>query len=125
MKKNLILFGVAVLLVCVGLSGCNELGVDGLTDEEKIIGSWKGELTYEDVTAILSYTFLSDKTFFLHLTAQDETITRNSGNWKILDNKLVMTVEGEMVTMDYIFSNNDKTLTITDPNNHVYKLTKE
>jgi len=34
MNKNLLIFGVAFLLVCVGLSGCEEQTEDSDSDEE-------------------------------------------------------------------------------------------
>ena len=37
MQKQLIIFGVAVLLICVGLSGCNESEGDKISEEDKIL----------------------------------------------------------------------------------------
>ena len=123
MNKRIIAICIFLIIIFVGFCGCNETKLKG--DEVKLIGIWKGEFNIEEIIATLNYTFLSDKTYLLHVTAQGETIQNNNGTWKILDNKLVMTFEGEMVTMDYIFSNNDKTLTITDQNNHEYELIKQ
>ena len=40
MNKNLLIFGLAVLLICVGLSGCNESNNSFKSDEDRIIGTW-------------------------------------------------------------------------------------
>jgi hypothetical protein len=123
MNNKLIVISIFLILIFISFCGCNE---NKLTEEEKrFIGSWKGEFNVEEIITSLNYTFLSDKTYLLHVTAQGEIIQSSNGTWKILDNKLVMTFEGEKVTMDYIFSNNEKTLSLTDPNNNVYELIKQ
>ena len=40
MNKNLIIIGIAILLVCVGLSGCNEEKED--SDKESVSIVWEG-----------------------------------------------------------------------------------
>ena len=43
MKKQLIIIGIIVILLSVGLSGCNEN--TSKSDEEKIIGTWDVSMT--------------------------------------------------------------------------------
>jgi len=99
MNKTLIIIGVAVLLVCVGLSGCNEKS--GNSKLDRLIGTWmeNGEV---------DYIFESDRTF----TSFDGPIT-TAGTYEIKDEKLVLTVGGISISYNYSFSNNDRTLTMT------------
>ncbi len=40
MKKYFVVLGIVVLLVCVGLSGCNQISNLFLSDEDKFVGLW-------------------------------------------------------------------------------------
>ena len=113
MNKNLIIFGIAVLLVCITLSGCNESNNSFKSDEDKITGTWVITDVYENSTLTITYSFLANNTYIVTRTYLDDILNFN-GIWRIVDNKLVVTIEGETQTGNYKFSNNDKTLTITD-----------
>ena len=113
MNKHLITLGIAVLLICIGLSGCNESNNSYKPDEERIIGTWIISEPYEGSTRTITYIFLPDKTYEVIGTYKEDTESYN-GTWKILDYELVVTIEGQTQTGNYNFSNNDKTLTITD-----------
>jgi len=113
MKKQFVIIGIAVLLICVGLSGCNESNNSFKSDEDRIIGTWVISDLYEGSTRTITYIFSSDKTYEVIGTYKDYTESYN-GSWKISDYKLVVTIEGRTQTGYYKFSNNDKTLTITD-----------
>jgi hypothetical protein len=97
LKKQLIIFGIIILLITVELCGCSE------NRDSRFVGTWKKQ------ESIIQFTFLSDGTVpnFIFLT----------GNWQVKDNKLVITIFNNQVTRDivydYSFSNNDKTLTLT------------
>ena len=100
MKKQLVIIGILAILITVGLSGCNEIINTVNPEKNKFVGTWK----HNDTQMI----FFSDGTTpnaFLGIT----------GNWDIKDGKLVITVRGDS-TVDfvysYIFSDNDKTLTV-------------
>ena len=124
MNKSLIIFGVAVLLVVV-LSGCNESNSSFKSDEDRITGTWVISELYEGSTRTVTYIFLSDKTYEVIGIYKDDTESYN-GTWKIVDNKLVVTIEGQTQTGNYKFSNNDKILTITDTmSNTTTVLTKQ
>jgi hypothetical protein len=105
-KKQLIIIGIIVLLICVGLSGCTN---NRISDEERLIDTWdvlmtaQGKNIRED-----RWEFHSDYTYV--------TISTN-GTWKITDNKLILTYTTQTQstkTMDYVFSNNYNTVTLTD-----------
>ncbi|MCJ7570347.1 MAG: hypothetical protein MUO82_00495 [Candidatus Thermoplasmatota archaeon] len=111
MKKQLIIVGIIVILLTVGLSGCNEDNNSFQSDEEKIIGEWIYSLSIGEITVNMSYNFFSNKTLKIISFYNDE-VSQVNGTWNIADNKLVITSEGETITSNYGFSNNDKTLTI-------------
>ena len=113
MKKQLMIVGIIVILLTVGLCGCNE--DTSQLDEEKIIGTWTKRDMYNGSIRINSYIFYTNKTFNVISSYKDEFLNVN-GKWNITDNKLIMISEDKTVTADYKFSklNEDKTLTITD-----------
>ena len=103
MNKKIIIFGLAVLLVCVGLSGCTYTN----TIDERFIGVWKNA----ENPSYTSFTFLSDGT---------GSMSGLSIVWEIKDNKLVITYsvsggQGKGI-YDYNFSNNDQSLILNDVN---------
>jgi hypothetical protein len=57
--------------------------------------------------------FNSDSTFEIKFTSGNNNFG-NKGKWNISDNKLNFNIEGDLISSDYSFSNNDKILTITD-----------
>ena len=68
---------------------------------------------------------MANNTYIVNSTYLDDILSFN-GTWKIVDNKLVVTIEGRTQTGNYKFSNNDKTLTITDTmSNTTTVLTKQ
>ncbi len=114
MKKHLIVIGIVVLLLVVGLSGCNEIS-NPLTgnDDNRFVGTWKNEYG-------ATITFFSDGT---------GSQTSVSFQWEIKDGKLVMDwiIEGTKYSLvyNYSFSNNDTTLTLTTPENVSQVFTKQ
>jgi hypothetical protein len=125
MNKHIILIGITILLLSVGLSGCNESNSSFKSDEDRIIGTWSISELYEGSTRTITYIFLPDKTYEV-IGTYKEVMDSYNGTWKILDNKLVVTIEGRTQTGNYKFSNNDKTLTITDnDSNTTTVLTKQ
>ena len=102
MNKHLIVIGTAVLLLVVGLSGCNEIS-NPLTgnDDSRFVGTWKSEVD--------TITFFSD----------GEGSEMGIGfEWEIKDGNLVIEtpMDGVLSSLvyDYQFSDNDTTLTLTD-----------
>jgi len=122
MKKQLIIVGIIVILITAGLSGCNEDNSTFQSDEEKIIGTWVYATTLNETTVYVYYIFLSNKTF---KGIFSYTGDRANGTWNITDNKLLITLKGEILTSDYNFSNNNKTLTIIESNGIKSVFTKQ
>lgn len=113
MNKHLIVLGLAVLLICIGLSGCtnednSQDGADTSNDLAKFVGTW----VCEESGGI--YTFSSDGAFSFDAPGEE-----NEGTYEVRDEKLWFTytfppeLEGEVEGFDYSFSNNDTTFIIS------------
>jgi len=125
MNNNLIIFGIIVMLICGGLSGCTEENIKDKKDEnfkdkepqELILGTWKCE------SADIWYRFKSDGKFesfgdddeFQWLTQKDM--------WYTIDDKIHINYydwyqQSEIFTFsyDYYFESNDRLIVIDDGN---------
>ena len=112
-NKNCIITIISILIISVILSGCNESNNNFKSDEDRIIGTWIISEDYEGAPITITYIFNTDKTY--QVIGKSEEITESyNGSWQISDDKLIVTIEGRTQTGDYQFSNDDKTLTITD-----------
>ena len=103
MKKQLVIIGIVTILVTVGLSGCNQVSNTLNPEKSKFVGNW--------INATSPYTtikLLSDGTC---------SYSSNSGAWDLKGGKLVMDLlSGDVpftLTYNYIFSDNNETLTLT------------
>ncbi|MCX6666378.1 MAG: hypothetical protein NT038_10060 [Euryarchaeota archaeon] len=110
MKKELLLFGIVFLLVCVGLSGCNS----PTNDKEKFLDYWQGSfldpiwIFYDDGRFLSVYGSSPEKIVF------DGSKTKTHGTWDIKDGKLSINYEDKAIAFiyDYSFSNNDNTVNL-------------
>lgn len=109
MRRNLIFIGSLVLIICLILSGCNQEPNTVHSEKERFIGTW--------LNTTQSY-FLT-----MSLFSNGSCIFWNyAGTWEIKDGQLVINIESISLssTYDYVFSNNDNTLTLTfTENNYV------
>jgi len=115
MNKNLILILIAVLLICIGLSGCTDIlnnnqSNNQSSEESRFVGTWKyTQKNYWGEYINYTTTFFSDGTL-------SSTILIGS-IYEIKDEKLVLTwyLEGNpyQTVYDYSFSDNDNILTLT------------
>jgi len=102
MKKQLVIIGIVAILVTVGLSGCNQVTNTVNPEKSKFVGTWQN--TTLDLTTTIN--LFSDGTCsYIGLP----------GTWDVKDGKLVMdfTDSGVDWTYNYVFSNNDRTLSLT------------
>jgi hypothetical protein len=97
MKKQLVIIGIVAILVCVGLSGCNQISNTINPEKSKFVGTWQD-------TTFISYDIFSDGTF--------TNAFGQGGTWDIKDDKLVMYYSETTYSYSYIFSNNDRTVTL-------------
>ena len=112
MNKHLLVSGIAVLIICVGLSGCTEQpnneDDNTISEYDRFVGTWM----YEEIGGI--YIFSSDGTFSFDAPGE-----KNEGTYEIRDEKLWFTytfppeLEGEVEGFDYSFSDNDTTFIIS------------
>ena len=106
MKKKLVIIGIFLLIVFVMIIGCDSLK----SNKDNLIGTW----TYDYFGNNTGIIFYSNGTcIFPEYQQTHEKLT-----WIINDTKLVMTITDEdrsnSMVFDYSFSNDGKTLTMTD-----------
>ena len=97
MNKHLILLTIAVLLICVGLSGCTEE-----SEKSKLVGTWISE----DDGSISNFN--ENGTFYFQ--------GFYAGTWELKLGKLFITYFDAPTAMvlSYSFTNDDKTLTLVE-----------
>jgi uncharacterized protein YceK len=102
MKKQLVIIGIVAILVTIGLSGCEDINKNINPEKNKFVGTWQN--TTLDFTTTIN--LFSDGTCsYMGL----------AGTWDVKDSKFVMdfTDTGVAWTYNYVFSNNDSTLSLT------------
>lgn len=126
MKKHLMLIGTIAILVCIGLSGCNQISNLFLSDEDKFVGTWNTDEIWMDVPTVLKFFSNGTITAIVELGIFDFTIS--DGNWDMHDGTLTMEI-GDLIsqtTYSYQFSEDDRKLTLTDSeSNDSFVLTKQ
>jgi hypothetical protein len=114
MKKQLILIGTLAVLVCVGLSGCNQISNLFLSEADKFVATWNTDGIWMNVPTVLE--FFSNGTVTAKVELGTIVFTITDGNWSIQDKTLTMEI-GDLIsqtTYSYQFSSDDKILTLTD-----------
>lgn len=97
MRKQLIIIGIVVILICLELSGCTNNSVD--TERNKFVGTWN--FLFNGIT----YRWI----FFSNGAGSRAAIPMT---WTIKYEKLVIKTNESTLTYNYSFSNNNKTLTL-------------
>ena len=104
MKKELIIFGIAVLLILiVGFCGCTE--VRSFTCDDKLLGSWRNTVIKTEIIM-----FYPDGTW---------ASMGSDGTWTVEDDKLIITTYNPEGKIDYIYNysfSKDNKLTLTRSN---------
>lgn len=125
--NQLMIIGIITIIITISLCGCldNKKSSNTLnTDEEKLIGTWTNIDEFQLNPRIISYSFYSNKTCMFSISYEDEFYSAN-GTWKIEDNKLMITIEGETMSGDYAFINDGKTLALLDEQGNAMDFDKE
>ena len=104
MKKQLLIIGIIVLLVAVGLSGCEQQKSND--DTSRFIGTWSVQIP-DDINSTIN--FFSNGTF-----SWNRTRYTLRGTFEIKDEKITMNFGGDIWVLGYSFSDNDKKLVFTD-----------
>jgi len=112
-KKILTVVGITILIVCIGLSGCNE-NMSKKNDTNKFIGKWEGISYFLNYTTNVTLTFYNDST----VKQVSEDAHTHWFNFEIDDNCLYLTLqefpEIDAICYNYRFSNNDTILTLSN-----------
>jgi hypothetical protein len=122
-KKQFVIIGIITLLVCVGLSGCNQVQPPKEADRIKFVGTWAGHyfpastgVSIQVDPSAVNWTFFSNGTYWTpkHILHQ----------WNLSGNQLVITQNQTSFTFKYIFTENDTALNL-DGQAGVMWLTKQ
>lgn len=109
MKKQLVIIGIAILLISVGLSGCTDNNdVPSKVNKEKILGQWTETIPNTPIMVIMN--FFTNGSFY-------EGINETTVIWGIytMTGKTIALQYGEVIhTVKYSFSDNDNTLTLNE-----------
>ena len=115
-QKQFVIIGIVALLVCVELSGCNQISNVFLTDEDKLVGTWNSDGIWLDVPTVI--VFSSNGTFKINLGIPNSPIdfSLTEGKWNMNDGVLMMEIVDLIPPSNYTykFSEDSRTLEITD-----------
>lgn len=125
MSKKILMVGIIIFLSVNGFSGCT----DTENYEEKILGKWLvGSIPEGDDDSVI-FNFFSNGSFYVNMTEVDEYGTPTTQTawmtYEITDDKFIMIIEGNEVFLDYSFSDNDQTLTLTEKDGTPTVLTRQ
>ena len=108
MKNKILIVGIIILLIVVGLSGCAE---NKSGDRAKFIGTWY--VQNDPRASLWSYTFYENGSFMSQDFTKEPNIIYENGTWNVKIGKKLDITTNSTFTFNYVFSNLDKTLTIT------------
>jgi len=120
MNNRLLLLGIIVLLLVVGLCGCNE---EQIVDESNFIGSWSSvDFSAENIENVsefnITMTFFTNNTV-LTVTTYPDDVFESLSEYKVEKDKLYFTPMGEphnfSESYDYEFSHGGNRLTLRYP----------
>lgn len=99
MKKPLEIMGIIAILISIGLSGCNQNSNTLNPERNKFVGSWDNSNQSDS-----PWTLFSDSTW---------THGLQTGTWDLKNGKFIVDSQsGISAVYTYVFSNNEKTLTL-------------
>lgn len=90
---------IVMMISVVVLSGCNEKNTPLSKEEKRFLGTWKG-------SGISVMAFFPNRACSFH--------SDFSGYWEIKEGKLIIEQETNKLILDYIFSEDDSIVTITE-----------
>ena len=96
MKKQIVILGIAVVLIAVGLSGCEEERSSGTLDS-RFVGTWENPIGVE-------VAFASNGSYYTSTVGWH-------GTWEVKNGKICYTYEGESTCLEFSFSEDGNTLT--------------
>jgi hypothetical protein len=124
MGNRLVIIGIAVLLICIVLSGCNE-NSNKNDNIGKFIGEWEGTSLFLNNISNVKFTFYDDNT-------AKQISNETHPHWfdYEIDEKCLYLLFQEFPEIDaicynYEFSNNNNTLILTNVSLDTLTLTKK
>jgi len=106
MKKYLIVIGITLILLVVGFSGCTDNNAS--VDRAKFIGTWYIQAAAQIGHSWL-YTFYENGSYITY----NEGVYTN-GTWNVKEGKkLDLYSNNSTMALSYVFSNDDKTISIS------------
>jgi len=116
-SKN-ILIVVVIFILAVGLSGCTSTEHHKENYKELFLGKWLAGDIPEGEDGSVVFNFFSNDSFYVNLTETDEHGNSSTQTawmtYNITNDTLIIVVEGNEVHLGFSFSNNYKTLILTE-----------
>lgn len=116
MNNQLVILGVIVIVLCVGFSGCNQISEVFLKDKDRILGAWDTEGIWIEVPNVI--VFSANGSFRIDIKIDSLEFSLEDGTWEMNNGILSIEMTGyneiPLTNYTYVFSNDSKTLTITE-----------
>ena len=114
MNKQSIPMGILILLVTIGLSGCNQINPSYIAEKNKFVGTWTYLVpTGSGSNYSFTYSFFSNGTFIFN-----KNNVKTNGTFDIIDGNLMLTSYSnetkEYTECSYMFSENNTKLKINN-----------
>jgi len=118
MNKQLMIVGITVLLLAIGLSGCEENIIPISSEEGKFVGTWEHESAYNTITIM----FKSDGKY----ESYGQPIY-GAGSYEVRDGEISLNLSNTnlVLTYDYDFSNDDQGFTLISESGSSITYTKQ
>ena len=115
-RKQFVIIGIVALLICVGLSGCNQISNVFLTDEDKLVGTWNSDGIWLDVPTVLVFSSNGILKIDIGIPNSPINFSLNEGKWNMNDGVLMMEIADLIPPSNYTykFSEDSRTIEITD-----------
>jgi len=125
MKRQIVILLLVTLLVCVGLSGCQQTSIrnnnkqnipNNKSELDRFLGSWVCD------KGLYNYTI----NFFSDYKYQSFNHVWGRGSYDVKNGKLILSMDNSNIvyTIDYYFSNNDQVFTLSYTNGDTLVFTK-
>jgi hypothetical protein len=117
MKNKFIIIGSILLFLCACFSGCNQISEVFLKDEDRVLGAWnsdEGILMEVPIPTVI--VFFANGSFEINIEIGTGDVSLKNGVWGINNGILSLEMPDDipLTTFTYVFSNDSKTLTLTE-----------
>jgi hypothetical protein len=116
---KLLKIGITLIIIIFFSSGCFELDNSNKYDySEKILGKWYIDDVTEGEDGSVIFNFLSNNSFYINMTELiDGNLTTQTAwmTYNITEDKLIMVIENNEISINYSFSNSFNNLILIEP----------